>query len=113
MKNIHGNYKLTLEQSEEIRSKFKKGISRTELARKYKVSYNTITRIVIDENYIQSKPSKRDGEMNYNAVFSWHDVIEIKKSIKKGVKVALLAKKYNCTRGSIYGIKTGRTYSWV
>lgn len=55
----------------------------------------------------------RHGEKHPMAILNEQQVLEIRKLLRKGIKGALLAKKFRVSETTISGIKLGKTWSYL
>lgn len=58
-------------------------------------------------------PYLRNGEMNPRNKFKKEDILEIRRMIKDGVPYNNIMSIFKISRGSVSGIKYGRTWAWL
>lgn len=61
----------------------------------------------------RSDAMAQHGEKNGVSILKNSDVVEIKRRLKNGERGAHLAKEFGVTKGAIYNIKDGYTWSWL
>ena len=118
-----GGSKLTEEQAKEIRKRYKAGgISQEQLAADYGVKRETVGLLIRGKNWAHiaqgedlSNPERRGskGVRNGAAKLTPEQVRQIRALSRKGIAAQEIASQFHVSRGTVYHILEGRTWTHV